>query len=112
MVNSFFFASASDLGLLGGLFQALFISIANIGSALLVGMYVVPYKNHVDLKKQFKAKVATVLYVLFAFLFNLGTAHYRTLLEIDPINAKIYAVPRMFQDPLAINFESWMISPA
>ena len=72
VVNSFFFANASDLGLLGGLFQALFISISNIGSALLMGIYVLPYKNHVDIRKQFRAKIATASYIFFVFLFNLG----------------------------------------
>jgi hypothetical protein len=107
IVNSFFFASASDLGLLGGLFQALFISLSNIGSALLIGIYVVPYKNHVNTKKQFRAKVSTVSYVIFIFWFNLGAAHYRTLLETDPLNAKINTIPHLLQDPFGINFEAW-----
>lgn len=107
VVNSFFFANASDLGLLGGLFQALFISLSNIGSALLMGIYVLPYKNYVDTKKQFRAKAATTSYIFFVFLFNLGAAHYRTLLEDDPLNAKINTIPHLIQDPLGINFEAW-----
>jgi len=106
-INSFFFANASDLGLLGGLFQALFISLSNIGSALLMGIYVLPYKNHVDTKKQFRAKATTASYIFFVFLFNLGAAHYRTLLEDDPLNAKINAIPHLIQDPFGINFEAW-----
>lgn len=107
IVNSFFFAGASDLGLLGGLFQALFISISNIGSALLIGIYVVPYKNHVDTKKQIRAKASTVSYILFVFSFNLGAAHYRTLLETDPLNATINTIPHLLQNPFGINFEAW-----
>lgn len=107
VVNSFFFAGSSDLGLLGGLFQALFISLSNIGSALLIGIYVLPYKNHVDTKKQFRAKAATAFYVLSVFVFNLGAAHYRTLLEADPFNAKTNTIPHLIQDPLGINFEAW-----
>ncbi len=107
IVNSFFFANASDLGLLGGLFQALFISLSNIGSALLMGIYVLPYKNYIDSKKQFRAKFATAFYIFFVFLFNLGAAHYRTLLEDDPLNAKINTIPHLIQDPLGINFEAW-----
>jgi len=106
-VNSFFFADVGDLGILGGLFQALFLSLSNIGSALLMGMYVLPYKNHVDTKKQFRAKAATAFYVSSVFLFNLGAAHYRTLIEEDPLNAKINAIPHLIQDPLGINFEAW-----
>ncbi len=107
VVNSFFFATGSDLGLLGGLFQALFISLSNIGSALLIGIYVLPYKNHVDSKKQFRAKVFTAIYIFLAFVFNLATAHYRMLLESDPLNAKANAISHLIQDPFGINYESW-----
>ncbi|MGD9161247.1 MAG: hypothetical protein PVG39_22730 [Desulfobacteraceae bacterium] len=107
VVNSFFFASASDLGILGGFFQALFISLSNIGSALLIGIYVLPYKNHVDTKKASRAKLLTTFYIAFVFLFNLLAAHYRTLLEEDALNAKINAIPHMINDPLGINFEAW-----
>ena len=107
IVNSFFFAGASDLGLLGGLFQALFISVSNIGTALLMGIYVLPFKNHVDAKKQKRARAAMVFYIINIFLFNLGAAHYRTLLEDDPLNAKLNAIPHMLQSPLDINFEAW-----
>lgn len=106
-INSFFFANASDSGLLGGLFQAMFISLSNIGTAVLIGIYVLPYKNHVDTKKQFKAKVITTVYIVFIFLFNLGAAHFRTLLEDDPLNAKTNTISHLFQDPLGINFEAW-----
>jgi hypothetical protein len=107
IVNSFFFAKASDLGMLGGIFQALFISLSNIGSALLIGIYVLPYKNHVDSKKRFIAKAATIFYIFFVFLFNLATAHYRTLLEEDPLSAGINAIPHLIREPLGINFEAW-----
>ncbi len=107
IVNSFFFAGASDIGLLGGFFQALFISISNVGSALLIGIYVLPYKNHVDTKKVSRAKLATTLYLIFIFLFNLGASHYRTLLEEDPLSAKLNTIPHMINDPLGINFEAW-----
>jgi len=107
IVNSFFFQDTGNLGLLGGLFQALFISLSNIGSALIVGILVLPDKNHVDTKKQFRAKAVTSSYIIFIFLFNLGAAHYRTLLESDPLNAKINTIPHLIHDPLGINFEAW-----
>ena len=107
VVNAFFFAGASDLGILGGFFQALFISLSNIGSALLIGIYVIPFKNHVDTKKASRAKLLTAFYIFFVFMFNLLAAHYRTLLEEDALNAKINTIPHMINDPLGINFEAW-----
>jgi len=108
IANSFFFATGSDIGLLGGLFQALFISIANIGTALLIGIYVLPYKNHVDSRKRFNAKAVTGIYLFCIYVFNLASAHYRALLEHDPFNAGIYAIPHLIENPLEINnFEAW-----
>jgi len=75
VINGFFFANTSDAGILGGVFQALFISLVNIGSALLMGIYVVPYKNHVKVKKQSRAKAFTAVYIIFIFFFNLMAAH-------------------------------------
>jgi hypothetical protein len=104
--NSFFFAGASDSGLLGGYFQALFISLTNVGSSLLIGIYILPDKNHVNPKKQSRAKAITSLYFFLAFLFNLAAAHYRTLLEEDPFNAGINTIPHLIQEPLGINFDA------
>ena len=106
VVNCFFFAGASDLGLIGGFFQALFISLSNIGSALLIGIYILPYKNHVDTKKATRAKTIVAIYFIFAFLLNLGAAHFRTLLETDPINAAINTIPHLIHNPFGIDFES------
>jgi len=108
MANSFFFANASDVGILGGWFQALFISIINIGSALLIGIYVLPFKNHVDPQKSVIAKVVASIYLCLIFLFNLASAHYRALLEEDPFNASKNAISHLIEHPLKIdNFEAW-----
>ncbi len=47
IANSYFFSKGSDLGLLGGVFQAFLISVVNIGASLLAGLYVLPSFNHV-----------------------------------------------------------------
>jgi len=107
IINGFFFANASDAGILGGVFQALFISLVNIGSALLMGIYVVPYKNHVKVKKQSRAKAITVAYIIFIFFFNLMAAHYRTVIEENPLNAHLATVTNLIHNPFDINFEAW-----
>jgi hypothetical protein len=48
LANSYFFAKGSDLGLLGGAFQALLISCVNIGAALLAGIYLMRNLHHVE----------------------------------------------------------------
>lgn len=105
-VNSFFFAGASEIGLLGGLFQALLISLLNIGSALLIGSLVLPFKNHVDTRKQLWGRTGTGIYIVFIFMFNLAVAHYRTLIEESPLIAGAETIPHLIREPLGINFEA------
>ena len=40
-------------------------------------------------------------------MFNLGAAHYRTLLEDDPFSAAAVTIPHLISDPFGINFEAW-----
>lgn len=102
VANSYFFSKGSDLGLLGGAFQALLISVANIGSALLVGVYVVPLFNHFMSARRASGVIGTVVYTIVLFFFNLATAHYRAQLELDPFNALIKAIPRLIQNPFGV----------
>ena len=121
ILNSYFFAQGSDLGLLGGFLQAFLISIANIGSALLMGAYILPWKNHIQtdendnpLEKWSMQKsiavIAIPFYCILIFTFNLAVAHYRAQLEIQPIKAVINAMTTMAASPFGIgNFEAWVL---
>lgn len=87
IANSYFFAKGSGLGLVGGILQAMLISVVNIGAGLLAGHYPMRFIHHkVDLLR-YASWIALVLYTCFVFAFNLATAHYRALLELDPLTA-------------------------
>ncbi len=110
IANSYFFSKGSDLGLLGGVFQALLISGANIGISLFMGVYVLPYKNHIEATKKTASTGTMSIYGFLIALFNLATAHYRSQLEIDPFNALINTIPKLLQSPFGIdNYESWVL---
>lgn len=109
VMNCFFFAGAGNLGLLGGFFQSLVISMVNVVSAVLIGIYILPYKNHVDTKKVNRTKALVTIYFIFAFLLNLAVAHYRTLIEENPLTAKINTLPHMLNNPFGIDIEAVLL---
>ncbi len=110
VANSYFFSKGSDLGLLGGVLQALLISLFNIGSALFVGVYALPYMNHVERRFRSISAFGCSLYAIILLFFNLATAHYRAFLEADPVQAIILAIPHLFKNPFGINnFDAWVL---
>jgi len=110
IANSYFFAKGSDMGLLGGVFQALLISMANIGSALFMGVYILPFMNHQNLTKKILSISTVSIYAILIFFFNLATAHYRAQLETDPIHAILKAITQLVNHPFGIvNYEAWVL---
>ncbi len=110
LANSYFFAKGSDFGLLGGTFQALLISAANIGTALMIGVYATPYVNHIKPARRLAAAGGVSAYSLVVVVFNLATAHYRAQLELDPFNALVKAIPSLLEDPFGVrNYDAWVL---
>lgn len=110
VANSYFFAKGQDLGLLGGIFQAGLISIANVGSSLFVGQKVFPLVHHIDETKRKIGGAIITVYVGFILAINLSTAHYRALLEYDPENAIFKAIRNLIDAPFGIeNFDAWIL---
>lgn len=110
IANSYFFAQAGNFGLIGGALQAFLVSASNIGLSLLVGVIILPLMNHVKPKMNNIAYATTVGYGCLIIFFNLATAHYRALLEIDPGTAIFEAIPHLLDSPLAIdNFDAWVL---
>jgi len=104
--NMYFFAQGSELGLLGGLLQALIVSLANVGLAVATGMFVLPYLNHRRPSAVMSASFGLSLFVGFIAFFNLAASHYRDLLEVDFDGAMVQALPSLMHDPAALSFNS------
>lgn len=103
LANSYFFAKVSDLGLLGGAFQALLISVVNIGAALLAGVYLMRNLHHISQLRVILAGAGLACYLGFMGFFNLATAHYRAQLGIDPLAALVNALSSLASDQVGIN---------
>lgn len=110
MANSYFFSKDSDLGLLGGLFQAILISGLNVGLAALSGANAIRLLFHIDFGKKFLGFVWLALNGAIFFVVNALAAHYRSQLSINIETAAINAVTEFVKNPLGFTvFDAWVL---
>ena len=112
--NSYFFAQGSNLGFVGGAFQALLVSVVNIGLALFIGTIVLPYKNGLTLEEDFPKiclfLVSIVSLATIVFFLNLAVAHYRDVLGDAPLEAIKLAIPKLIKSLFGIvDIDAWML---
>jgi len=81
IINSFFFSAASDFGLLGGFFQAFFVSGVNIGFAFIGGFFALRQLVHVDPFRKLAGLIGLAFSSAMVLAINLMAAQYRGLLE-------------------------------
>lgn len=108
LANMYFFAQGNELGLLGGILQAALVSVANVGSAILVGYFVARWATHVNPQTRGLALAGVVAYVAVMVMFNLLAGHYRDLMS-SPNQSFDEAIPHMMRDPLALTFHSVLL---
>ncbi|RLA20402.1 MAG: hypothetical protein DRQ62_10610 [Gammaproteobacteria bacterium] len=108
--NGYFFAAGSELGLLGGVGQAVIIAAINISIAFLLMGWLFRYKNHHSIWKQSAAYIGLAIYLPCALGFNLLVAHYRDYFALQPETAGSLAVQRFLESPWQLaEFNSWML---
>jgi hypothetical protein len=79
ILNGMFFAEGSEAGLIGGVVQALVLSILNLGVASLYALYGFPYLFHRLRSVRAVAVAGTVMFLLWLVGLNLAIGHYRDL---------------------------------
>lgn len=107
--NMYFFAQGSSLGLLGGLLQAMLVSVVNVGTAVVVGKFYVPELHHIQASRRGLGVVVIASHALFVAWFNLVVAHYRDLLASRPETALRLAIPETISQPFGLSFDSLML---
>ncbi|WP_031434260.1 hypothetical protein [Methylomarinum vadi] len=108
--NGYFFAEGSELGLLGGVAQAVIIAAINIATAFFIIGTIVRYKNHVSWWKRLCTYIGLLIYGGAAVAFNLLVAHYRDLFAVNPASAGNQALQQFKENPLTLaDFNSWML---
>ena len=109
LLNAFFLSKGSDLGLIGGFFQAFIISLVNLGFAAFMAFSLRNCFHSNYARKGFS--VLLLLGVMAtAVTFVLGVGHYREALEQDPFTASQIAMASLKGEPLGIHdFNSWIM---
>ncbi|WP_193161372.1 hypothetical protein [Microbulbifer hainanensis] len=106
-LNSFFLSKGSELGLVGGFFQAFILSLVNLGLAAFAAIALRNCFHRNVLRKLASFSVLAGIGAL-AVAFVLGVGHYREALELNPFIASKLAMMNLWGDPLGIHdFNSW-----
>jgi hypothetical protein len=79
ILNGMFFAEGSEAGLIGGVVQALVLSVLNVGVASLYALYGFPYLFHRRRAIRAAGAAGTLIFLLWLLGLNLAIGHYRDL---------------------------------
>lgn len=110
LANAYLFARGTEFGLLGGWLQALTIAATNASLSFVAGLLVFRNLLHVSQLRRTVAVFFLLTFLSAVGFMHLTVAHYRVLLEVDPLNALAQAVPHLRADPLSIdNLEALLL---
>lgn len=79
ILNGMFFAEGSEAGIVGGVMQALVLSILNVGVATLYAVYGLPFLCHRRMWGKTVGVLATAAFAFWLLGLNLVIGHYRDL---------------------------------
>lgn len=110
-INSYLFSKGNEFGLLGGLLAAIIVSVVNVGGSALLG-YLARYIHHRNWLLKLGGLIFVLLWMTFAFVMNLGVAHFRDGLEggLSWAQSTASAVPALLAQPFFLaSIESWLL---
>jgi hypothetical protein len=112
ILNGVFFATGSEGGLIGGVVQALGLSLVNIGPAVLYALFGLPLLYHRRFTVKLIGAGATAAYLAWALAINLVIAHFRDLfiasagrIDMAEMWARLSTAPLELNDP-----NSWLLA--
>ncbi|MFC1488836.1 hypothetical protein ACFL6B_03210 [Thermodesulfobacteriota bacterium] len=111
LLNGNFLARGSELGLLGGVLDALGIAMFNVWIGFLVGKLVMSQMFHSQAGNKIVGYIGTLSFICLSFVFNIMVAHYRDALGGElPEKAAMLAIESFLNDSFNIvDFKSWMM---
>jgi len=105
VANAGFFAEASPLGMLGGFWQAVAVSVVNVTSGFLAGYFPFRWRHHHRPALRQTAAVGIAIYVVFAIGFNWAVARYRDLVTVSGVSDQ-RLLDALSNDPLNLGLHS------
>jgi hypothetical protein len=79
ILNGMFFAEGSEAGIIGGVTQALVLSMLNVGVAALYAVYGLPFLFHRQIWGKVLGGLATIAFMVWLAGLNLAIGHFRDL---------------------------------
>ncbi len=79
ILNGMFFAEGSEAGIIGGVTQALVLSMLNVGVAALYAVYGLPFLFHRQTWGKVLGGLATIAFAVWLAGLNLAIGHFRDL---------------------------------
>lgn len=109
-LNGSFLAIGHELGLIGGVFEALFIAAVNVSMGLSAGL-ILRQVNHRNILRRLSGLIGIAVYFAVLLGFNLAVAHYRDALGGQfPERAGKTAIDTLLASPLGVaDLQSWML---
>lgn len=109
-LNGSFLAKGSQLGLVGGISEALAFAALNVGAALAAAVFGARLLVHRNYFLKLIGSLAVVAWLCFAVLLNLALAHYREVAGTLVNDGGHQVVARMQEAPFALNeIQSWVL---
>ncbi len=110
VLNGELLSKGSELGLVGGIFEALIFAVLNIGLALMFGIFWIPFVNHRNWLLKLLGLIGLLAYFACIVGINLALAHYREVAGVLLEGAGEAVMQRLLQNPLGIeDFRSWLL---
>lgn len=110
-LNGTFLARGSELGLFGGVTQAIVIAVLNVGLGLAAGRLLLPSIWHRAVGRKIVGVLGIAAWFCAAFVFNLGVAHYRSAQGSgDPSQAERLALQNLVSSPFTLSeINDWLL---
>jgi hypothetical protein len=110
ILNGYFLSKGSQLGLLGGVLEALIIALINVTIAGMVGRLAMPNMHHRNWLRKLSGTIIFLAYLGAIFGFNLAVGHYRDAVATNPFEGAILAGRSLRAHPLGIeDLSSWAL---
>jgi hypothetical protein len=116
VANGYFLAGGNELGLIGGIVEALLFSVLNVGVAVFVAVVLLPNLYHRNLFRKLFGLISLSAFFVWIAALNLGLAHYREAAgPREPTvafaeQARDAVMERLQERPFELDqFESWLL---
>jgi hypothetical protein len=109
ILNGTLLAKGSELGPVGGISEAIFFAVLNVGVACGAAIFA-RLTTHRDRVWKFVGAVVVLLWICFTLLLNLALAHYREVASTFTEGGGHEVINRLRDAPFALNeIQSWVL---